>query len=185
MNERPEYPHMIIVGGTGRNSGKTSLICQLIEKYSDNQEITGLKVSSIYPGEEALHGAHTNPLNPGIHIYKETDPGSAKDTSRMLRAGAREVWFLTVTDEKFKEAIAVLSGLIDKERPVICESSSLARFIKPGLLIMMKREDHAPIKQRAEELMHDADLQLDFDEGSFVRVLERIKRNEQGWFLSD
>jgi molybdopterin-guanine dinucleotide biosynthesis protein len=185
MNQRPEYPHMIIVGGTGRNTGKTSLICQMIEKYSASMDITGLKVSSIVPGEDKFHGDHTNLSSQNIHIFKETDPGSSKDTSRMLRAGAREVWFLTATDDKIMELIDILSGLIDKKQAVICESSSLAKFIKPGLLIMMKGTQHVPAKQRAMELMDDADLHLDVHQGNFDSVFLRIARNELGWFLSD
>jgi hypothetical protein len=38
MNERPFYPNLIIVGGTGRNSGKTSFVCGLIEKFRDDCE---------------------------------------------------------------------------------------------------------------------------------------------------
>jgi len=40
-----KYPNILLVSGNGRNSGKTTLACKIIERFSKDHEITGLKIS--------------------------------------------------------------------------------------------------------------------------------------------
>lgn len=185
MNERPFYPNLIIVGGTGRNSGKTSFVCGLIEKFRDELCITGLKVSSIYANEMAFHGYHDKFEDKDIQIFRETNTGSAKDTSRMLQSGADEAWFLSVTDDNIGEGISRFWELKMKDSVIICESNSLAKIVKPGLFVMIRRNDQQPFKARVTDLQEYADLLIDFDDGPFAPMIDKIKFNEQGWFVDE
>jgi hypothetical protein len=185
MRNRPYYPNLIIVGGTGRNSGKTSFLCKLIEKYQGVLPFTGLKVSAIYPNEKELHGSH--PISPkhGIQIFRETNAVSEKDTSRMLQAGAREVWFVSAKDDKLEEALHKILKMVGKETILICESNSLVEFIQPGLFVMIKRIEHTPFKPRVLELEKYVDLVVNYEDGPFDSSVERINFSSHGWFLSE
>lgn len=185
MNERPFYPNLIIVGGTGRNSGKTSFVCGLIEKFRDDLRITGLKVSAVYADEGAFHGSHEKFEDKDIQIFRETNTISHKDTSRMLQSGADEAWFLSASDEKIGEGMTRFLELIKKDSVIICESNSLAKVVKPGFFVMIRRNDQKPFKSRVTDLEGYADLLIDFDDGPFARMIDKIKFNEQGWFVAE
>ena len=183
MKERQLYPNLIVVGGTGRNSGKTSFICRLIEKYKGIVPLTGLKVSAVYPAEKEFHGSHPKQAEDGIQIFRETNSGNKKDTSRMLLSGAREVWFVSATDDKLEVALEEFFKIVGKETAMVCESNSLAGIIQPGLFIMIKRNEHLPFKPRVMELEKYADLLVNHENGPFDPVVERINFNGSGWFL--
>ena len=91
---------LIIVAGSGRNVGKTACACRLIEKFSGETPIYGLKVSAIHPDEEIYHGGHDETTADG-RLFEETRIDLDKDTARMLRAGARRVWYLKDELEAF------------------------------------------------------------------------------------
>lgn len=183
MNERQTYPNIMIVGGTGRNAGKTEFVCQVINNFSKSLEIIALKVSSIYPGEKFLHGLHMPDLPPGIQIFMETSPNSGKDTSKMLRAGATKAYFLRVQDGSIDEGINVFFKIEDSQSVIICESNSLAKYIKSGLFVLVKSTDNNAFKKRVSELMDFADLVVESDGISFVPSPEVIKCNSKGWFI--
>ncbi len=185
MKARKPYPNVLVVGGTGRNSGKTSFLCRLIEKYRGILPITGLKVSAIYPTEKKFHGFHPFCPEEGIQIFRETNAGGEKDTSRMLLSGAREVWFVSAADDKLEEALGKFLNIVGRETIMICESNSLAGIIQPGLFVMIKRNEHAPFKPRVLELEKYADMVVNYEDGSFEPVVEGIKFDSRGWFLSE
>jgi hypothetical protein len=90
---------------------------------------------------------HIHRISPGLvavseqkrfSIYRETDSSTGKDTSRMLKCGAEIVYYVSVTDEgSLPEAFFKTIGLVGKERPVICESPSLIRYVEPGMFAIM------------------------------------------------
>src|SRR6056297_165204 len=90
-------PNLLIVGGTGRNVGKTEFVCRLIEKISRTEVVYALKVSAIFPDEEIYHGNHDGEESVH-HLFEETRMETGKDTSRMLQAGASRVFYLRGDD---------------------------------------------------------------------------------------
>ena len=98
---------MVMIGGNSRNAGKTTLACGIISKLAATHDIIGLKVTSIRPGEEGLHGAHDENYLSDFEVMEELDAGSQKDTSKMLRAGAKQVFYLRVYDFNAEKAIVL------------------------------------------------------------------------------
>lgn len=100
---------IVVVGGSGRNVGKTSLICGLI---AATRELpwTAVKITS------HAHG-HPEPL------WEETTPGQGTDTSRYLAAGARRAWLMTA--EQSELPIAVLAAVLGSEGNLIFESNRI------------------------------------------------------------
>jgi hypothetical protein len=50
---------------------------------------------------------------------------------------------------------------------------------------MIRRNDQQPFKARVTDLQEYADLLIDFDDGPFAPMIDKIKFNEQGWFVDE
>lgn len=132
-------PEMIMIGGNSRNSGKTTIACNCIARLAATHEVIGLKVTSVRPGEENMHGDHTENTTGNYTVFEETNPETTKDTSKMLKAGATHVYYIRVEEIFMQQAILhFLSKYINKQL-IVCESRSLRGIITPGLFLMMMR----------------------------------------------
>lgn len=173
---------LLIVAGTGRNVGKTEFVCRLIDKISSTREIYSLKVSAVYPDEENYHGNHSEDLSKD-YLFEETRRDTVKDTSRMLRAGARKVYYLSSDSAGIARSFNVFRKLIPQKAPIVCESNSLWQYVKPGLLILVSSLD-VVIKPRARHLTKHADMIVVSDQKSGFEELDRIDlTNSSEWFL--
>jgi hypothetical protein len=159
----PVIPNLIIIGGSSRNVGKTTLALRLIEKYALSERITGLKVTSIRPGEETHHGSHETPDLHNFRIIEETKNSSSKDTARMLSAGADKVYYIETPDNKIHEAIKMFLATKDTGGPIVCESRSLRNSVIPGLFILLKHYDMHLIKPGFHQFEKMADFILTID----------------------
>ncbi len=157
-----ELPTMILVGGNSRNSGKTTIACNIISKLSINQDVIGLKITGIRPGEKDFHGNHSEENISGFSIIEEVDSSAGKDTSRMLEAGARRVFYIRAQDILVRKAILhFISGYTTTEI-LVCESRNLRDFIHPGLFLMMNRFPVMGKPKPVAQYIAKADFTLDF-----------------------
>ena len=171
---------LLIVAGAGRNVGKTEFVCRLIEQCSRQRDIYGLKVSAIHPDEAIYHGDHSTQQFT-TNLYEEIRSDQEKDTSRMLRAGARKVFYLQGDDDQIRAGFREFQRLIPDAAPVICESSSLWKYVRPGLLVLVKAA-HVQIKPRAVEIAEHASLIIDSDGRSGFSQLDSISYSGgHGW----
>ena len=174
--------NLLIVAGAGRNVGKTEFVCRLIEKHSSQSDIYGLKVSAIYPDEAIYHGDHSNKRF-STNLFEETRNNLDKDTSRMLRAGAKKVYYLQGDDEQIRIGFQEFQSMIPSSAPIVCESSSLWKYVQPGLLILVKAAS-VEIKPRALEIGEQASLIIDSDGLSGFPEIDAISLSKvDGWSL--
>jgi hypothetical protein len=165
-------PSLLIIGGTARNVGKTELTCRLIKKISRDNDIYALKVSAIFPDEGLFHGDHSGEPE-DRHLFEELRNDTKKDTSRMLRAGAKRVFYLRCEDNFILETFTRFRNQLPENTAIVCESNSLAEHVRPGLHIMVKKEGE-PVKPRAEARLKLADLTIVSDGSSGFAELDRI-----------
>ncbi len=153
------YPRVLVVGGTGRNVGKTELVCRLITHcIRQHQPLWALKVSAVFPGEAPFHGNHDDlERRPPFLLFEEQDRDSAKDTSRMLRAGAQRAFFLSCENEQVLPAFLHFSQTVPPRTALICESNSLADYLRPGLHVMVTSRAGVS-KPRSRRHLETADL---------------------------
>jgi hypothetical protein len=177
-----KYKKLIVIGGTGRNVGKTEFVCTLIEKFSSQLPVYALKVSAISPDEEIFHGTHSED-EPNFHLFEEIRLTTEKDTSRMLRAGATRVFYLRSDDSRIQAGFIDFLQHIPENALVVCESNSLGQFVKPALAIVVKSVN-GPVKPRAIALLESADLIVVSDGISGFPELESLGYSETGgWEL--
>ncbi len=113
----------------------------------------------------------------------DVDSARAKDTHRLLRAGADHVYWLRVKEPCLHIGAQRLSELCESGVPVICESNSLRSVVKPGLFLMMKPEKLGRPKESAVKVSALADVEIRYSErggadgpvfGVFAPTIERI-----------
>jgi hypothetical protein len=134
-------PHLLLIAGNGRNVGKTTLACKIIKRLSQTEEVLGLKISPHFHSFNETGIAFKNEY---FTIYDEKQINT-KDSSLMLQAGAKQVFFVMVEPEKLGKAIEKLIQLLP-HKPIVCESGGLHEFISPGLFLMVKRAGEKTVK---------------------------------------
>ncbi len=183
MTERNFYPKLIIIGGSRRNSGKTEFACRLISKFTSTIEIVALKLSTVFPDEKIMNGSYFVDSENKIQLFRENSFHSGKDTSRFLNAGAVQSFYLKATDDVISEGIKMFFLQVDSNALIVCESNSLAGVIKPGLFVMVFRENNLNEKKRTEKLMNLADLLVKSSDNNFYPPPGIIKCNSEGWYI--
>lgn len=147
---------MILIGATSRNIGKTSLAMELIDALVHRYDVIGLKVTIIKRGHTGCPrgengcGVCTS-LRGNYEIEIEKDNTRSKDTSKMLSAGAKKVYWIRVYEDFVIEAIHKFYELISIKTVIICESNSIRKYVLPGLFIMLDTE--TPQKQKKKSAL--------------------------------
>jgi len=174
----------IIVGGTGRNTGKTTFAEKLIEKFGSQVPVTAVKIANIKPGNERFHGHDVQSFRDKILIKKETRRNGKKDSMRFLRAGAFESWFIQTEDAFLPETFPEIQIALKEAQWIVCESNSLRNLVKPGLFIMVKGEDAASTKKDVSRLLQLADVVVEaLQQEQFDALVERIEIKDEKFVL--
>ena len=145
------YPQMLIVAGTGQNVGKTSLACALIEQVSLQNNVIGIKISPHF--HEISSSGKLIMKSENFEIVEELNDYGHKDSSRMLKAGAKRVFYVqTKKDDILNEVMIELQKYLTKDVAIICESGGLRHFVEPGLFLVCRSKDQFEMKQHLKIL---------------------------------
>lgn len=110
----------IIVGGTGRKCGKTTLVCRILS-MAPGLGWTAVKVSHHAPGSGAP-----------CELIEETEAGPCGDTRRYLAAGAARAFWLR---GDFEQGLPALRALLESSENWIVESGRAARHLDADLVL--------------------------------------------------
>lgn len=176
-------PNLCLIAGNGRNSGKTGFAEALISRFSAFRPVIGLKVTSILPGEALFHGSHPDPeAMEGFEIIRETSADGVKDTSRMLRAGAREVYYIRAHDPMLDQAMKAFLSKTGNNALIVCESGSLRSVVRPGVFVLVLNPLN--LKSRSLNWKQQADLIVEVNQPQQAKdYVPAICLNENGWQL--
>ena len=91
---------LLIIAGTGRGSGKTTLACLIIRRFSHLGPLA-IKISPHFhaPGEGLVDWHRGEKFN----IFHESSKTGVKDTSRMLESGASGVYYIQAYEAHVRE----------------------------------------------------------------------------------
>jgi len=171
----------MLVGGSSRNVGKTTFVCKLIEKFSKERKIVGLKIKTIYEGDQFFHGTDRTPLESDFRLVEELDKDSVEDTGKMLRAGAQRTFKLKVKSHSLIEAFDYFKNQLNGQCLIICESNSLRKVVKPAIYLLIKHENEQNMKPSAKELEKFADKIIYTTGENHDFCLEELKIESEGW----
>jgi molybdopterin-guanine dinucleotide biosynthesis protein A len=181
---------MLMIGSAGSNAGKTELACALIKRLSKAAEIVGIKITTIKEqdgrcprGGEGCGVCAS--LNGNFVITEETDRDSNKDTARLLKAGAAQVFWLRVIKGHMEDGMSSLLEVMGPNAVSVCESNSLRQVVEPGLFIMVKGPAGQQWKWSAQGVKHYADKIVTSDGSSFDFDIERIRLVDGKWAMQE
>ena len=179
LNKKSKMNRLLLVSGSGRNSGKTTLACEIIKNVSKKTAVYALKIS---PHFHQLSEKQELLINQkGFKVFREKDKASNKDSSRMLQAGAKDVFYIQCEDKDVAESFQKALQFIPQNYPVVCESGSLAKYYKPGLHLLIVNVSIEENKKSFLESKQLADHIIYFDGTSFSLNINQISFNEEIW----
>ena len=174
-------PQLLLIAGTGRNTGKTTLACRIIQKFSADKTIIALKITPHFHKNIQSGKILFNETN--LYIAEETDSTTGKDSSLMLNAGALQSYFAMATDEHLGEVIKNIIKLIPSDALLICESGGLRDWVVPGVFLMMNRNDTEILKPGTERHKILADKLITFDGENIDFEFDTIEITDNQWIL--
>jgi hypothetical protein len=172
-------PNWLIVYGTNRNSGKTTLITKIINHLHPGISIVGIKISPHF--HQLEEDACVIEKSDEFVITRETNLNTGKDSSRILKAGAKEVFYLQVWDNNLDRVIPKILDLIKPGTAVICESGWARHLIDPGVFLILNRKGNTDIKSSLAVLKPLADRWVEFDGSGFDFNLNELAYKAGAW----
>jgi hypothetical protein len=166
-------PNMILIGSTARNIGKTRTAVSMIEKLKLNQPVIGLKITCIdEKNGKCMHGntkcGVCSRFSGKSELIREFSKTGDKDTCKMLKAGAKQVFWLKTLRSELKESFEDFLERIPEHALIVCESNSLRKYVKPGHFIMVTGSDNRASKASALEVIDMADRIVSYEPSSNV-----------------
>ncbi len=150
-------PKAIIISGTARNVGKTTFACQLIQKYK-KEEVIAIKIT---PHFHSLNSdSYVIEENDKFVVVKELSIDNNKDSSLMLKAGAKEVYFVMTKDENLQQLVDYLSSIIDFRKRIIIESAAIRRHIQPQTFYLIYNDEMQNSKSNNLDLEEFVDFRV-------------------------
>lgn len=176
----------IVIGSTGKNTGKTEFACSIIKNHSSNFDVYGVKVVAINRHEGSCPQGGDGcgicvSLSDDFEIFEETAFDIAKDTSRMLMAGAKKVFMLKVEKSKLKKGLEALVKIIPPNALVVVESNSIRKVLEPDKFIVIKNLGEKRVKRSCAEVISLADKVIGFQDNSWDFEPERIFVKNGKW----
>lgn len=180
-------PHLLLIGAAERDAGKTAFACEAIRRFS-GAGVLGAKVTAVQERDGTCpRGGQgcgvCSSLDSDYCLTEETEPGDAKDTQRLLAAGARRVFWLRVLKASLEDGARALLEALGPDTPAICESNSLRHAVTPGLFIMLRHRDTIAVKASARGVLDYADAVVYSDGRAFDFDFDRIAFTENRWEL--
>ncbi|MCX5771403.1 MAG: hypothetical protein NTZ09_14205 [Candidatus Hydrogenedentes bacterium] len=180
-------PRMLLIGSTGRHSGKTLLACDLIKKLNGRHGIIAAKVTTVQERNGSCpRGGEgcgvCSDLTDTYCLTEETEPGVAKDTQRLFAAGAEKVLWLRVLRDHLAEGAA---KLLEKTRDgfLLCESNSLRTVVEPGLFLLCRSDREVSVKASAAAVESLADFRVTFNGETFDGNCPAVDIGGGDWVL--
>jgi len=178
-----ELPNMLMIGAAERKLGKTTFATEIIRRYRNTHPVIAVKITTLTEEEQASHGTCDH-FSGNYCISEERTGPEGKGTTRMLEAGAARVFWLEVYGKFMDEAFNDLLERIPKSAPVICESNSARRAVKPSLFLVIKRKDSTEIKDSRRDVIEHANRIIEFNGSGWNLQPEQVTFNGSRWLIT-
>jgi molybdopterin-guanine dinucleotide biosynthesis protein A len=175
----PNLPQVLMIAGTGRNVGKTTLACRLITQTAKDFAVTAIKISphmhqQEQPGEVLAETSD-------YLLLRECGGNSSKDSARMLAAGATEVFYLQLRHRHLTTEFLKFLQHLPSSQPIIIESGALLQVARPGLFVLVKNKNGPAEKPGIDSLCYPPDVVVNFENGEFDVDTDRIRFTGEKW----
>jgi hypothetical protein len=143
----PDFQNLLVVSGSGRERGKTVLICNIISEWKELFQVVAVKISAHkHEHRDTFRQMHSGD---GFSIWEELTV-SEKDSGRFLSAGAKSVFYLEASDDVVSRAFHFLEQVVNPNSLIICESGSLGRYVNPGVMLFVQQKNERITEEKAQ-----------------------------------
>lgn len=176
---KPELASILLITGSERNIGKTSLVCKAIKLFGRKNALTAIKVSAHFhePTPDLKLLEYTNEYK----IYQEFNATTGKDSSRMLKSGAKYVFYFEVEKGNIERAFNLFLEKYNPGLPIVCESTALASVIEPGIRLHVTATQSERNETSIENVKSLNLIQISFDGNSFTWPLSNLSLEKGNW----
>jgi len=156
MNEH--RPAIVAVSGLSSNTGKTTLVCELIKRLPGWEAIKLTRGHYRSCGKDPSGCCVSDLLSdePLIRSGRAANYEAGKDTGMFWDAGAVNVHWVIVGEEQVEAGIQGALALVQSEG-VIVEGNSFLHYIDPDFAIMCARAGENKMKSSARPTLARAD----------------------------
>src|SRR5262249_13782322 len=146
MTSSDSHPIIVIViAGTSSDTGKTTLLCDLLRELSRDESWEAIKLTrghyrSCGKDPHACCVSHLLGDRPVIRSGRDETYAAGKDTGRYWDAGASNVHWVIVTDNQVEQGIGMALARV-KSGHVLIEGTSALKFINAAFAVMVARAD--------------------------------------------
>lgn len=152
---------IVVVGGSTRNIGKTSVVAALIARLPEFHW-TAFKITQYGHGFCTADGkpCACQTEDACVAVTPERDAASGADSARFLSAGAARSFWVRTRIGMLSQAMPRVRELIDSSENSILESNSVLDFLTPDLYLTVLDPSIADFKPSARRLLSRADAVL-------------------------
>jgi hypothetical protein len=177
-------PVIVGIGGFASNTGKTILMCELLQLFPGWEAIKTTRGHYRSCGKDPQSCCVSHLLRDQALIRSGRAETYAvdKDTGRYWEAGATNVHWVIATDEQVEQGIREALKLV-KSEGVFVEGNSFAEFVDVELMIIVARAADTQIKKSARRaLSKSSALYLTGEDSLHAKPAEQEQFKE--WFSS-
>jgi molybdopterin-guanine dinucleotide biosynthesis protein len=150
-------PAIVAVGGFESDTGKTTLVCELLRELKGWEAIKVSRGHYRSCGRDPL-ACCISPLlgdEPVVRSGRTETFAPGKDTGRFWESGASNVHWVIVKDAQVEAGVRAALGRV-KSRGVLIEGNSFLRFVEPDFSVVVARPDRLKIKPSARRALSKA-----------------------------
>jgi molybdenum cofactor guanylyltransferase len=181
-------PDMLLLGGAGRNVGKTEFACEIIRRYSPKIPVVTAKITTVKDGDDSCpRGGQgcgvCSSLANDYFLMEEFSVGAHKDTARMKQAGANRVFWLRVRQSALTSGINAMFAEIPSGTCLVCESNSARKIVEPGSFLVLQAANSNAVKTSCAAVQEHADRFIAFHGQSWDFSPERCQFQNGHWLV--
>jgi molybdopterin-guanine dinucleotide biosynthesis protein len=150
-------PKIIAIAGAASNTGKTTLLCDLLRAFSPDGACEAIKLTrghyrSCGKDPHSCCVSHLLSEDPVIRSGREETYTFGKDTGHFWDAGAANVHWLIVTNDQVEKGIQRALERV-QTRHVFIEGTSFLKFVKADFAVLVVRPDSEQLKPSARSAL--------------------------------
>lgn len=166
MTNGNKRPSIVAISGFSSNTGKTTLMCELLRALPGWEAIKLTRGHFRSCGKEPDTCCVSDLLGdePLVRSGREENYAAGKDTGRFWDAGAANVHWVIATDEQVEGGIKEALKRVQSPS-VLIEGNSFLKFVAADFALVCARADGGTIKSSARQMLGKAN-------GLFISTLD-------------
>jgi molybdopterin-guanine dinucleotide biosynthesis protein len=150
-------PKIIVIAGAGSNTGKTTLLCELLRAFASHEACEAIKLTrghyrSCGKDPHACCVSHLLSAAPVVRSGRAETYALGKDTGRYWDVGASNVHWVIATDSQVEQGINQALTRVQSRR-VLIEGTSLLSYVKSDLAVLVLRQTDVKLKPSARRAL--------------------------------